>query len=131
MTGMHYFVLFLGFFVTLTFANMEEDMVSDLKTDPRVFFANYTSGLLGLFPVSEMSLSTMNVAVLLGLGALVAVNYFSSSSGSSYEEVPAYGSSSFRNFFGGDPQERSFRLMAFVNAALDIYKKLNEKEEEE
>merc|ERR1719411_1843097 len=128
-SGLTHMVLWFLVCFTLSCTAESIDELSVEKTDPRVFFSNYTSGLLGLFPVDQMTLSTMNVLVVLGIGALVAAKYISSDS-PALEEVSSY-SSTFREFMDSEQPEGGFQLMSFITSAIELYNKLNEKEAEE
>merc|ERR1739838_674391 len=114
--------------LSLALINAQEMAEESPKSDPRVFFANYTSGLYGLFNVNQMFISAMNVVILIAFIIGLTIYYLSSSSTTA--TALAKEDSAFRGFVNSKSQERSLQILPMVNTAIKFYKELNGQEQD-
>eukprot|EP00090_Calanus_glacialis_P037115 TRINITY_DN6362_c0_g1_i1.p1 TRINITY_DN6362_c0_g1~~TRINITY_DN6362_c0_g1_i1.p1 ORF type:complete len:129 (-),score=17.41 TRINITY_DN6362_c0_g1_i1:96-458(-) len=108
-------------FVSLS--NAQEIVEESKSNDPRLLFANYTSGLIGLFNVNQMFISAMNVVILISFLVGGIIYYLSSSSTTA--SALAKEDTSFRGFANSETQRRSLHILSMVNTAIQFYKQLN------
>merc|ERR1711892_132745 len=114
----------LSLICLVSFGSAQEITQENKVNDPRVFFANYTSGLYGLFNVNQMFISAMNVVILVSF-LIGGVLYYLSSSDTTGSAL-AKAESAFRGFSNDKTKERSLHMLNMVNTAIQFYKELND-----
>merc|ERR1711937_559906 len=109
--------------------NTEDVSLSEDQSDPRVFFANYTSSLLA---VNTTILAYAGIIVAAGVVVGLVLYFIATNPQQRYYGSNAYNSNYYSpsrmlhdasNFMG------DFDLLGLVTKGVEIYKKLNEEEE--
>merc|ERR1711981_741126 len=110
----------------------------DEASDPRLFFSNFTSGLVAI----NTTLLTYGALIVLGGGAIALLMYLLANSGANhryanaYNQYGGYQGSNYnhhyanRRMFHGSQSGFNFDLLGLVSKAVEVYQKLNGEEED-
>merc|ERR1712038_2051632 len=107
----------------------------DEASDPRLFFSNFTSGLVAI----NTTLLTYGAMIVLGGGAIALHMYLLANSGANQRYANAYnqgyqgGNQGYNNnyhyanrrMFTGSQSGLNFDLLGLVSKAVEVYQKLN------
>merc|ERR1711936_672749 len=119
--------------------DMEDSLMEyDEASDPRLFFSNFTSGLVAI----NTTLLTYGALIVLGGGAIALLMYLLANSGANHRYANAYNQYggyqggnynhhyANRRMFRGSQSGFNFDLLGLVSKAVEVYQKLNGEEED-
>merc|ERR1711978_434372 len=110
-------LLFFGLASAFELEDSLLDSYDESDSDPRLFFSNFTSGLVAI----NTTLLTYGALIVLGGAAIALLMYLLANSGANQRYANAYNQYANRRMFDGSRSAFNFDLLGLVSKAVEVY----------